>query len=374
MTGRENSRRVRVPQAGLLLYALAVAACSSGGGDPGDDTEINVPPVADAGPAQTVAGGASVQLDGSASFDVNGDPITYQWTQVDGLGVELTDATAARPEFTAPDGYTADESLVFSLRVNDGVFDSDPHEVTITAMAAPTPQADGFLPNVAAALADGQFSTNNRWTVADLNANDVDTPVTYERTVNSNDAGIIDAYTTLRSQYDARRRQCEQDFNELYPPGEFTQPTPEKTFHFQDRKCYPTQQKANAIQERILITDEIADQALGRYGYYCGGGYPDFNVFGNTAPEPLDGVDYCCRLHDAAVWGEGFEDSDRANECGIVMCLTMVSEMPLGLLATALPDVEEARQYWYGNGIAQGASTLCPGNQFQDAPAPVFGP
>jgi len=48
----------------------------------------NTPPVADAGPDQTVeqtfSGGVNVQLDGSGSYDPDGDPLEYEWYLPDG--------------------------------------------------------------------------------------------------------------------------------------------------------------------------------------------------------------------------------------------------------------------------------------------------
>jgi hypothetical protein len=43
-------------------------------------TTMNSRPVANAGPDQLVALGQTVQLDGSLSHDVDGDPIHFQWS------------------------------------------------------------------------------------------------------------------------------------------------------------------------------------------------------------------------------------------------------------------------------------------------------
>jgi hypothetical protein len=116
--------------------------------------------------------------------------------------------------------------------------------------------------------------------------------------------------------------------------------------------CYPTNQGA-------LI------RFNGRYGYYCGKDFPaELGAFWNQMPEPLDGVDYCCRLHDETVWS----DAGYSNECGIVMCLSKASGLPANVMQL-LPDVEEARQYWY-----KGAASICSGNQYNDAPPPTVGP
>ena len=66
--------------------------------------EVIKPPVANAGPAQTVQAGALVQLDGSNSTPASN--IVYQWAQISGPVVILSDPTLPRPTFIAPRSAT----------------------------------------------------------------------------------------------------------------------------------------------------------------------------------------------------------------------------------------------------------------------------
>lgn len=79
-------------------------------------TQTNVPPIADAGDDQQTETGLTVTLDGSDSYDPDGDEITYAWTQLDGPLVELTGADLVAPTFTA--GAAGD--YAFQLVVDDG--------------------------------------------------------------------------------------------------------------------------------------------------------------------------------------------------------------------------------------------------------------
>lgn len=83
---------------------------------------FNTPPVADAGNDQEVNEGELVTLDGTGSYDANGDPLTYNWTQVDtsGFTVDLSGTNTARPTFIPSiDDYNV--TLLFELTVGDGV-------------------------------------------------------------------------------------------------------------------------------------------------------------------------------------------------------------------------------------------------------------
>jgi hypothetical protein len=75
----------------------------------------NSPPVADAGPDQIGVAAGAITLNGSASYDPDGDPITYLWTQVSGPKVSLSGVTTAVATFQAAQG----QSYSFRLTVKD---------------------------------------------------------------------------------------------------------------------------------------------------------------------------------------------------------------------------------------------------------------
>jgi hypothetical protein len=81
---------------------------------------VNHPPLADAGPDQTVPENTPVLLDGSASADTDGDTLSYAWSQASGPLVTLTGASTANPAFTTPDVGPAGAVLTFQLTVDDG--------------------------------------------------------------------------------------------------------------------------------------------------------------------------------------------------------------------------------------------------------------
>ena len=96
-------------------------------------TTQNSKPVADAGPDQTVFVTNTVQLDGSGSTDVDGDPLTHAWALVStpaGSTATVSDSQAVMPSF----GVDLPGSYVVQLIVNDGSEDSDPVTVTITTL------------------------------------------------------------------------------------------------------------------------------------------------------------------------------------------------------------------------------------------------
>ena len=99
---------------------------------------VNAPPTAEAGSNRQIGRGQEIMLRGWGSDDASEDSLTYTWSQTSGPPVELSDATAATPSFTAPNELGA---LVFSLTVSDGEHESEPDTVTVTVSNA-RPVAD----------------------------------------------------------------------------------------------------------------------------------------------------------------------------------------------------------------------------------------
>ncbi len=93
-------------------------------------TDQNLAPIANAGLDTTFSVGMPVVLDGSGSFDGDGDALTYQWqlvTQPSGSTASLVGDTTLHPQLT-PD---AAGDYVISLVVNDGISDSGVDTVTL---------------------------------------------------------------------------------------------------------------------------------------------------------------------------------------------------------------------------------------------------
>jgi Secretion system C-terminal sorting domain/PKD domain len=125
----------------------------------------HVPPVANAGPDQTVTlPFTDVTLDGSGSYDTDGTIVSYSWVQLSGDGgVTIVGSSQVQPEIY---GLTAG-TYVFQLTVTDNTGATGVATVTITVKAA-APQAPvanaGTDTSIAlpasAAVLDGSGSTD----------------------------------------------------------------------------------------------------------------------------------------------------------------------------------------------------------------------
>ncbi len=92
---------------------------------------VNRQPVADAGSDITITAPGTYTLNGAASSDPEGDPLSYEWTAPD--GIELSDANIATPSFTITVA-DYDHTYTFLLTVSDGnSFSTDVVQVKVTA-------------------------------------------------------------------------------------------------------------------------------------------------------------------------------------------------------------------------------------------------
>ena len=128
----------------------------------------NTSPVANAGPDQLLecacntAEPTMVTLDGSSSYDADGDPLTFTWTgpfvgsPADGATPTVTLETAC------PDDY------VITLVVNDGTEDSGPDEVVITVVDTTPPDFElSVSPTMLWPPDHKMYEITQNWTVSD---------------------------------------------------------------------------------------------------------------------------------------------------------------------------------------------------------------
>ena len=92
----------------------------------------NTAPQVSAGSAQTVSSGATVQLSASAT-DAEFNVLAYQWQQLSGPAVSLSEPEALTTRFTAP-SVSTDTQLQFRFTADDGISQSSA-EVSITVRA-----------------------------------------------------------------------------------------------------------------------------------------------------------------------------------------------------------------------------------------------
>jgi PKD repeat protein len=104
---------------------------------------FNQPPIADAGPNQTVNERQTVWLNASNSTDPDDGVAAYQWVQIGEPAVELSDPDAKQPTFITPEVTAEGAALTFELTVldYDGNKGKDRCIVNVTRQNEP-PQAN----------------------------------------------------------------------------------------------------------------------------------------------------------------------------------------------------------------------------------------
>jgi len=82
---------------------------------------VNTPPVVVLPAALGAIYGSNVTLDASPSYDPQNLPLSFQWIQISGAPVALSNSHSATPSFTAP---TTPDTLAFIAQVSDGLLAS----------------------------------------------------------------------------------------------------------------------------------------------------------------------------------------------------------------------------------------------------------
>ena len=163
--------------------------CDDGNNDDGDGCSSsciieNTPPTADAGPDQQfeclVPGElVAVTLDGSGSFDIDDDSLTYAWFEN-----LVTIATGI-----APTVYFGAGNHLVSLVVNDGLVDSEPDWVQISLLEDTEPPQISILGDNPAGLECGDKYVDAGATAYDVCSGDLTAAIVATSTVDSSSPG-----------------------------------------------------------------------------------------------------------------------------------------------------------------------------------------
>jgi len=142
------------PPLSLAHQPITWAPVWLGTNAPGSPT--NQPPVAAAGSdiAVSLSRPSEISLNGEASYDPEGAPLSFSWQQIAGPSVTLTNTNSVFCEFTAPVVNSVTE-FRFRLIVNDGAQNSTPDEIIVTVRPPPTPAPPVTVRGFAELRADG---------------------------------------------------------------------------------------------------------------------------------------------------------------------------------------------------------------------------
>ncbi|MEW8324930.1 MAG: PKD domain-containing protein [Candidatus Thiodiazotropha taylori] len=164
------------------IQLLLLTSCGGGSNSESNTENSNNTPIANAGSDQTAFINDRVTADGSASYDPDGDPLTYTWYYVS-APVTLSEINANNLNSPEPYFYPTEPGTYrFALEVSDGSLTSNLDYVNLTVRnRKPTAQAG----------IDQQVSINESVTLDGSSSTDTDNHLlTYSWIVNTTPWGI----------------------------------------------------------------------------------------------------------------------------------------------------------------------------------------
>jgi len=182
---------------GMRYYWKVVEknCCNAIDGNDWTFTTVNIPPVADAGEDQILecacntGQGTKVTLDGTASSDAEGTPLTYTWTG------PFIESPAHGPAPTVTLDCNCPGEYVITLTVNDGIDDSEPGQVLITLVDTIPPEFEfSVSPNILWPPSHKMVEITPSWSVSD--ECDAEPQVSLVDIVMSEDANTVGAGQT----------------------------------------------------------------------------------------------------------------------------------------------------------------------------------
>ncbi|MDI6792245.1 MAG: hypothetical protein QME81_05180 [bacterium] len=105
---------------------------------------VNHSPTCEAGTYGSYREGKTVNLTGTAS-DLDGDPLTYSWTQVSGPSITIHNATSPQAYFEATEVDTAGATVVVRLTVDDSRGGIARDEASVSITDSPTTPESGLI-------------------------------------------------------------------------------------------------------------------------------------------------------------------------------------------------------------------------------------
>lgn len=148
----------------VLHFTLYISHPTNGNDADTAAVYVTTPPIANAGEDFSATENDIVTLDGTGSFEVDGDVFTYAWVQTGGSGVTLNGAAAAQPSFPVPPVSSTDV-LTFQLLVDDGKGGTDTDTVNVKIYDSDHPHAQAgtdlnVTENQAGCMLDGSQSND----------------------------------------------------------------------------------------------------------------------------------------------------------------------------------------------------------------------